>query len=250
MGWRGRAQRPWCRSPGVLRAVFFVLVRNNPSLRIASASQRIPVGPARRFPLTPSDERHTNAYGCHESPFEPSIDSLIHRQEAKERPSVGWVRGDNGKPRRHPSPGYSPANGTGTAMTSQGEDMSPEPIRRKGRKTLAKIYDSLTDPEEAADRSRIIGLPTKKEAHDIRDELTAAAWVGGKSVSRIRTAKEYISIAESFFRKLRAIKNTETRTPQTGIPTPRELLRDTRVTNLDEYERMIETASADTEKST
>lgn len=46
----------------VLRAVFFVLVRNNPSLRIASASQRIPVGPARRFPLTPSDERHTNAY--------------------------------------------------------------------------------------------------------------------------------------------------------------------------------------------
>ena len=103
----------------VFRAVFFVLVRNNPSLRIASASQRIPVGPARRFPLTPSDERHTNAYGCHNSPFEPSIDSLIHRQEAKERPSVGWVRGDNGKPRRHPSPGYSPANGTGTAMTAK-----------------------------------------------------------------------------------------------------------------------------------
>ena len=103
----------------VFRAVFFVLVRNNPSLRIASASQRIPVGPARRFPLTPSDERHTNAYGCHESPFEPSIDSLIHRQEAKERSSVGWVRGDNGKPRRHPSPGYSPANGTGTAMTAK-----------------------------------------------------------------------------------------------------------------------------------
>ena len=103
----------------VFRAVFFVLVRNNPSLRIASASQRIPVGPARRFPLTPSDERHTNAYGCHNSPFEPSIDSLIHRQEAEERPSVGWVRGDNGKPRRHPSPGYSPANGTGTAMTAK-----------------------------------------------------------------------------------------------------------------------------------
>ena len=149
-----------------------------------------------------------------------------------------------------PSPGYSPANGTGTAMTGQGEDMRPEPIHRKGRKTLAKIYDSLTDPEEAADRSRIIGLPTKKEAHDIRNELTAAAWAGGKTVSRIRTAKEYISIAESFFRKLRAIKNTEARTPQTGIPSPRELLRDTRVTNLDEYERMIEITSADTEKST
>ena len=128
--------------------------------------------------------------------------------------------------------------------------MSPDPIRRKGRKTLAKIYDSLTDPEEAADRSRIIGLPTKKEAHDSRDELTAAAWAGGKSVSRTQTAKEYISIAEPFFRKLRAIKNTETRTPQTGIPTLRELLKDTRVTNLDEYERMIKITSADTEKST
>ena len=128
--------------------------------------------------------------------------------------------------------------------------MSPDPIRRKGRKTLAKIYDSLSDPEEASDRSRIIGLPTKKEARDIRDELTAAAWAGGKSVSRTRTAKEYISIAESFFRKLRAIKNAEARTPQTGIPSPRELLRDTRVTNLDEYEGMVETLSADTEKST
>lgn len=71
--------------------------------------------------------------------------------------------------------------------------MRPEPIRRKGRKTLAKVYDSLSGPEEAADRSRIIGLPTKKEARDIRDELTAAAWAGGKSVSRIRTAKEYIA---------------------------------------------------------
>lgn len=132
----------------------------------------------------------------------------------------------------------------------QGEGMRPEPIRRKGGKTLAKIYDSLTDPEEAADRSRIIGPPTKKEAHDIRNELTAAAWAAGKSVSRIRTAKEYISIVESFFRKLRAIKNTEARTPQTGIPTLRELLKDTRVTNLDEYEGMLEITSADTEKST
>lgn len=145
-----------------------------------------------------------------------------------------------------PPPGYSPANGTGSTMTGQGEDMRPEPIRRKGRKTLAKIYDSLSDPEEAPDRSRIIGLPTKKEARDIRDELTAAAWAGGKTVSRIQTAKEYISIVESFFRKLRAIKNTETRTPQTGIPSLRELLRDTRVTNLDEHEKMLEILSADT----
>ena len=110
--------------------------------------------------------------------------------------------------------------------------MRPEPIRRKGGKTLAKIYDSLTDPEKAPDRSRIIGPPTKKEAHDIRNELTAAAWAAGKTVSRIRTAKEYISI------------------PQTGIPTLRELLKDTRVTNLDEYEGMLEITSADTEKST
>lgn len=124
--------------------------------------------------------------------------------------------------------------------------MRPEPIHRKGRKTLAKVYDSLSDPEKAPDRSRIIGLPTKKEARDSRNELTAAAWAGGKSVSRIQTAKEYINIVESFFRKLRAIKNTETRTPQTGIPTLRELLRDTRVTNLDEHGKMLEILSADT----
>lgn len=60
--------RPMCPVSGPIRVPscsprsFFVLVRNNPSLRIVSASQRIPVGPARRFPLTPSDERHTNAY--------------------------------------------------------------------------------------------------------------------------------------------------------------------------------------------
>ena len=118
-GLAGTGAAPMVSFPVCSPRSFFVLVRNNPSLRIASASQRIPVGPARRSPRTPSDKRHTNAYGCHESPFEPSIDSLIHRQEAKERPSVGWVRGDNGKPRRHPSPGYSPANGTGTAMTAK-----------------------------------------------------------------------------------------------------------------------------------
>ena len=88
------------------RAVFFVLVRNNPGRPSRSAMRPMRSGPARRFLLTPSDERHTNAYGCHESPFEPSIDSLIHRQEAEERPSVGWVRGETGKPyRRHPPPG-------------------------------------------------------------------------------------------------------------------------------------------------
>lgn len=104
--------RPMCPVSGPIRVPscsprsFFVLVRNNPSLRIASASQRMPVGPARRFPLTPSDERHTNAYGCHEGPFEPSINSLMHRQEAEERSSVGWARGETGRPyRRQPPPG-------------------------------------------------------------------------------------------------------------------------------------------------
>ena len=102
------------------RAVFFVLVRNNPGRPPRSAMRPMRSGPARRFPLTPSDERHTNAYGCHNSPFEPSIDSFMHRQEAEERPSVGWARGETGRPyRRHPSPGYSPANGTGTAMTAK-----------------------------------------------------------------------------------------------------------------------------------
>ena len=124
--------------------------------------------------------------------------------------------------------------------------MRPEPIRRKGKKTLAKIYDSLTDPEKAPDRSRIIGPPTKKEAHDIRNELTAAAWAAGKTVSRIRTAKEYISIVESFFRKLRAIKEAEPQTYREGIASLRKLIREPRVTCLDEYGNMLEAISADT----
>lgn len=79
-------------SPHVPRAVFSVLVRNNPGRPSRSAMRPMRPRPARRSPRTPSDKRHTNAYGCHNSPFEPSIDSLIHRQEAEERPSVGWVR--------------------------------------------------------------------------------------------------------------------------------------------------------------
>ena len=105
--------RPMCPVSGPIRIPscsprsFFILVRNNPSLRIASASQRIPVGPARRFPLTPSDERHTNAYGCHESPFEPSINSLMHRQEAKERSwrtGAGVATSLSDRPRRTSTP--------------------------------------------------------------------------------------------------------------------------------------------------
>lgn len=93
-------------SPHAPRAVFSVLVRNNPGRPPRSAMRPMRPRPARRPPRTPSDKRHTNAYGCHNSPFEPSIDSLIHRQEAKERSSVGWIRGETGKPyRRQPPPG-------------------------------------------------------------------------------------------------------------------------------------------------
>lgn len=103
-----------------------------PDARRAARCAPMRSGPARRFPLTPSDERHTNAYGCHNSPFEPSIDSLIHRQEAEERSSVGWARGETGRPyRRHPSPGYSPANGTGTAMTAKEKACARTPSAAK-----------------------------------------------------------------------------------------------------------------------
>ena len=67
--------RPMCPVSGPIRIPpcaprsFFVLVRNNPSLRIASASQRIPVGPARRFPLRPppmnATRTHTGAMKVH-----------------------------------------------------------------------------------------------------------------------------------------------------------------------------------------
>ena len=103
MGWRGRAQRPWCRSPCVLRAVFFVLVRNNPSLRIASASQRIPVGPARRSPGPPptnATRTHTGAMKVHSN--RQSTPSYIDKKPRNVRRSDG-SEGETGKPRRHPS---------------------------------------------------------------------------------------------------------------------------------------------------
>ena len=93
------------RIPSCPRAVFFVLVRNNPGRPPRSAMRPMRSGPARRFPLTPSDKRHTNAYGCHEGPFEPSINSLMHRQEAEERPSVGWIRKRNRQTPTATSPG-------------------------------------------------------------------------------------------------------------------------------------------------
>lgn len=40
--------------------------------------------------------------------------------------------------------------------------MSPDPIRRKGRKTLAKIYDSLTDPEKARTGPASSGRPPRR----------------------------------------------------------------------------------------
>ena len=130
--------RPMCPVSGPIRIPscsprsFFVLVRNNPSLRIASASQRIPVGPARRFPLTPSDERHTNAYGCHESPFEPSINSLMHRQEAKERSwrtGAGVATSLSDRPRRTSTP------------SSKRDIEVPAPLAGKIREHLATYVD-------------------------------------------------------------------------------------------------------------
>ena len=130
--------RPMCPVSGPIRIPscsprsFFILVRNNPSLRIASASQRIPVGPARRFPLTPSDERHTNAYGCHESPFEPSINSLMHRQEAKERSwrtGAGVATSLSDRPRRTSTP------------SSKRDIEVPAPLAGKIREHLATYVD-------------------------------------------------------------------------------------------------------------
>lgn len=131
--------RPMCPVSGPIRipscppAQFFSFwFATIPDARRAARCAPMRSGPARRFPLTPSDERHTNAYGCHNSPFEPSIDSLIHRQEAEERSSVGWARGETGRPyRRHPSPGYSPANGTGTAMTAKEKACARTPSAAK-----------------------------------------------------------------------------------------------------------------------
>ena len=60
--------RPMCpvsgpiRIPSCFPRSFFVLVRNNPGRPPRSAMRPMRSGPARRFPLTPSDERHTNAY--------------------------------------------------------------------------------------------------------------------------------------------------------------------------------------------
>ena len=120
------------RIPSCSPRSFFVLVRNNPSLRIASASQRIPVGPARRFPRTPSEKRHTNAYGCHESPFEPSINSLMHRQEAKERSwrtGAGVATSLSDRPRRTSTP------------SSKRDIEVPAPLAGKIREHLATYVD-------------------------------------------------------------------------------------------------------------
>ena len=121
----------------------------------------------------------------------------------------------------------------------------PRPHPPQRRKTLAKVYDSLSGPEKAPDRSRIIGLPTKKEARDIRNELTAAAWVGAdrcRAYGRPRnTSASSNHSSASCGPSKRGAAN-----PANGYSVLRELLRDTRVTSLDEYERMLEITSADT----
>ena len=59
---------------------------------------------------------HTGAITAHSN--RQSTPSYIDKKPRNVRRSDG-SEGDNGKPRRHPSPGYSPANGTGTAMTAK-----------------------------------------------------------------------------------------------------------------------------------
>ena len=131
-GLAGTGAAPMVSFPVCAPRSFFVLVRNNPSLRIASASQRIPVGPARRSPRTPSDKRHTNAYGCHESPFEPSINSLMHRQEVKERSwrtGAGVATSLSDRPRRTSTP------------SSKRDIEVPAPLAGKIREHLATYVD-------------------------------------------------------------------------------------------------------------
>ena len=94
------------RIPSCPPRSFFVLVRNNPSLRIASASQRIPVDPARRPPPGPppmnATRTHTGAITAHSN--RQSTPSYIDKKPRNVRRSDG-SEGDNGKPRRHPPPG-------------------------------------------------------------------------------------------------------------------------------------------------
>ena len=83
-------------------------------------------------PETPSDERHTNAYGCHESPFEPSINSLMHRQEAKERSwrtGAGVATSLSDRPRRTSTP------------SSKRDIEVPAPLAGKIREHLATYVD-------------------------------------------------------------------------------------------------------------
>ena len=113
--------------------------------------------------------------------------------------------------------------------------MCPDPHPPQRQENTAKSIRFPILPEKAFDWSRIIGLPTKKERRaTFGTNLTAAAWVGGRSVSRIRTAKEYISVVESFFSASCSHQKRGAANPADGYSCSVELLRDTRVTSLDE----------------
>ena len=75
-------------------------------------SAKAPPGP----PPTNATRTHTGAMKVHSN--RQSTPSYIDKKPRNVRRSDG-SEGETGKPRRHPSPGYSPANGTGTAMTAK-----------------------------------------------------------------------------------------------------------------------------------
>ena len=103
-------------------------------------------------------------------------------------------------------------------MIGQGEDMCPDPIRRKGRKTLAKVYDSLSGWKGPGQVAHHRAAHQEGGARH-SERIDGGGVVGGRSVSRIRTAKEYISVVESFFRKLRVSK-TRSREPRRRVFRP------------------------------
>ena len=78
-----------------------------------SAQREGPPGP----PPTNATRTHTGAMKVHSN--RQSTPSYIDKKPRNVRRSDG-SEGETGRPcRRHPSPGYSPANGTGTAMTAK-----------------------------------------------------------------------------------------------------------------------------------
>ena len=108
------------RTPSCPRAVFSFWFATIPASvsqahrsEYRSAQREGPPGP----PPTNATRTHTGAMKVHSN--RQSTPSYIDKKPRNVRRSDG-SEGETGRPcRRHPSPGYSPANGTGTAMTAK-----------------------------------------------------------------------------------------------------------------------------------